>query len=97
MKSRVEVTNILRRLERAEQISTEVANAAFEDLTDLQLELFTFDPFAHRVWELRHTVTSHDAWYVALAEALKAPLATLDAKLTRATGVRCRFLVPRGK
>lgn len=94
---RAEVTNILRRLERAEQISTAVANAAFEDLTDLQLELFTFDPFAHRIWELRHTVTSYDAWYVAVAEVLKMPLATLDEKLTRSPGVRCRFLVPRGK
>jgi predicted nucleic acid-binding protein len=48
----------------------------------LDMELFSFDPFADRIWELRHTVTSYDAWYVALAEALRLPLATLDARLS---------------
>jgi predicted nucleic acid-binding protein len=42
-----------------------------------------------RVWELRENVTSYDAAYVALAEALEAPLLTADARLARATGVRC--------
>ena len=50
------------------------------------------DPFAKRVWELRHSVTSHDAWYVAVAEALRLPLATLDARLAKAKGPTCRFL-----
>jgi predicted nucleic acid-binding protein len=60
----------------------------------LDMELFSFDPFADRIWELRHTVTSYDAWYVALAEALGLPLATLDGRLSRAKGVACRFLTP---
>jgi len=62
---------------------------------ELRLELFPFEPFAGRIWELRHTVTSYDAWYVALAEALKLPLATLDAALTRASGPNCKFLTYR--
>lgn len=95
--ARVEATNILRRLERAKQISTAEANAAQDDLMLLNLELFSFDPFADRVWELRHTVTSYDAWYVAVAEALKLPLATLDKRLAKAKGPTCRFLVPPGK
>jgi predicted nucleic acid-binding protein len=41
-----------------------------------------------------HTVTSYDAWYVALAEALELPLATLDGRLSRARGVGCKFLTP---
>ena len=93
--ARAEATNILRRLERAKQITTPEANAAHDDLMQLNLELFSFDPFAERIWELRHTVTSYDAWYVALAEALKLPLATLDERLSKATGVRCDFLTPR--
>lgn len=93
--ARAEATNILRRLERAKQITTPEANAAHDDLMQLSLELFSFDPFAERIWELRHTVTSYDAWYVALAEALKLPLATLDERLSKATGVRCDFLTPR--
>lgn len=92
--ARVEATNILRRLERAKEITTPEANAAHEDLMQLNLELFSFDPFADRVWELRHTVTSYDAWYIAVAEALSLPLATLDARLSRAKGPACDFLMP---
>jgi predicted nucleic acid-binding protein len=92
---RVEATNILRRLERAKHVTTPEANAAHDDLVQLHLELFPFDPFAERVWELRHTVTSYDAWYVAVAEALKLPLATLDEKLAKASGVACEVMTPR--
>ena len=90
--ARVEATNILRRLELAKQLTTAEANAAHEDLMQLDLELFSFEPFAVRIWELRHTVTSYDAWYVAVAEALRLPLATLDGRLSRAKGVACKFL-----
>ena len=38
-------------------------------------------------------VADMDAWYVAVAEALSAPLATLDIRLTKAPGPHCRFLV----
>jgi len=92
--ARVEATNILRRLELAKQLTTSEANAAHDDLMQLDLELFSFDPFADRIWELRHTVTSYDAWYVALAEALGLPLATLDGRLSKAKGVTCKFLTP---
>lgn len=92
---RVETANLLRRLERAKDISTPEANAAYEDLMQLNLELFAFDPFADRVWELRHTITSYDAWYVAIAEAFKLPLATLDERLSKAKGPACDFLTPR--
>ncbi len=90
----VEVTNILRRLERIGEISRIEANGARRDLLRRDVELFPFTPFADRVWELRHTVTSYDAWYVAVAEAFECPLATLDRRLSRAPGVRCRFRVP---
>jgi predicted nucleic acid-binding protein len=90
----VEATNILRRLERAKQITRAEANAAYEDLLQLDLELFPFQPFAQRIWELRYNVTSYDAWYVALAESVSLPLATLDKKLAKAKGVACEFLTP---
>jgi predicted nucleic acid-binding protein len=93
----VEATNILRRLERAKRITTSEANAAHDDLMQMSMELFSFDPFSDRVWELRHTVTSYDAWYVALAEALALPLATLDQRLCKAAGPTCHFLIPRAK
>ncbi len=91
---RVEVTNVLRRLERAQEITTPEANAAYEDFMQLDVELFSFQDFSDRVWELRHNVTSYDAWYVALAEALELPLATLDERLSKAKGPQCQFLLP---
>jgi len=91
---RVEATNIFRRLERAKLITTPEANEAQDDLMQLDIELFPFDPFASRIWELRHNVTSYDAWYVVIAEALDLPLATLDEALSKANGVTCKFMTP---
>lgn len=91
---RVEAMNVLRRLERTKHITTPEANAAHEDLMQLDIELSSFDPFADRIWELRHNVTSYDAWYVALAEAFDLPLATLDERLRKSQGPRCDFLTP---
>lgn len=57
-------------------------------------QLYPYEPFGARVWELRHNVTAYDAWYVAVAEMLGAPVATLDRRLIGATGPRCAFVVP---
>ena len=91
-----EVSNILRRLERIGEISTLEANSAHRDLLRLDPDLFPFAPFADRVWALRSNLTSYDAWYVALAEALECPLVTLDRRLNRATGPTCEILTPPG-
>ena len=90
----VEATNVLRRLERARELSRLEATAAQRDLLRLPIDLLPFEPFAERVWELRHDVTSYAAWYIAIAEALQLPLATLDRRLARASGPRCRFSTP---
>ncbi|MDE0435028.1 MAG: type II toxin-antitoxin system VapC family toxin [Bryobacterales bacterium] len=89
-----EASNILRRLEQSGKISRLEANIAHGDLLRLDLELFPFAPFADRVWALRHNLTSYDAWYVALAEALDCPLVTLDRKLGQSSGPRCKIIVP---
>lgn len=90
----VEATNILRRLELAKQLSPIEAELAQLDLMRLDVRLFPFAPFSERVWELRDNLTSYDAWYVALAESLALPFATLDRRLARASGPSCVFLVP---
>jgi predicted nucleic acid-binding protein len=90
----VEVTNILRRLELGRELSRLEATSAQRDLLLLEVELFPYAPFAERVWQLRRNLTSYDAWYVALAEELDSPLATLDGRLARSSGPRCRFLLP---
>ena len=86
----VETGNILRRLERAGDISRLEATAAYRDLLRLDLALFPFAPFAGRTWELRSNLTGYDARHVALAEALDCPLITLDLKL----GWAETFVVP---
>jgi predicted nucleic acid-binding protein len=90
----VEVVNVIRRLERGKGITEQEANGAFQDLMELDVELHGFEAFSERVWELRHNVAIYDGWYVALAEALDVPLATLDARLAKAEGPKCRFLTP---
>jgi len=88
----VETANILRRLEAAGLIGALESELAYRDLLRLDLQLFPFVPFSTRIWELRKNLTAYDAWYVALAEALGCPLATLDRKLKNATGVACQIL-----
>jgi len=90
----VEAANILRRAALAGDVSDDIASLAHADLGALAVELFPYDLLAERIWELRGAVTAYDGWYVALAESLRAPLATLDARLARAPGPRCSFLGP---
>jgi predicted nucleic acid-binding protein len=48
-----------------------------------------------RIWELREELTASDATYVAVAEALEAPLLTADARLAQAPGPTCTITVVR--
>ena len=89
-----EASNILRRLELAGDLSRLEAASAHRDLLRLDIDLHPFAPFAERVWALRSNLTCYDAWYVALAEVLACPLATLDRRLSRANGPQCRFATP---
>lgn len=90
----VEVANVVRRAYLAGQFSEDVASLAHADLLDLSVELLPYGPFAERVWDLRANLTTYDAWYVAIAEALSAPLATLDLRLAESPGPRCEFSTP---
>ena len=90
----VEATNILRRAALVGDISADVASLAHTDLLDLRVEFFPYQPCAVRVWDLRSHVTCYDGWYVAVAELLNAPLATLDGRLANSPGPGCQFLLP---
>lgn len=89
-----EAANILRRTSQAGRISTDTASLAHADLLALTIELFPYEPFAPRIWELRENVTAYDGWYVAIAESLDTRLATLDQRLIGAVGPRCGFVAP---
>lgn len=73
----VEATKILRRLERASKITPLEAASADRDHLCLDIKPH---PIAPRICELRHALTSYDAWYVAVAEALNLPRVTPDRR-----------------
>jgi len=57
-------------------------------MLDLPLVRHAHTPILGRMWELRTSMTSYDAAYVALAEGLPAVLLTCDGRLSRAHGHR---------
>jgi predicted nucleic acid-binding protein len=87
----VEVAQGLRRLVRAGEVSPDRAAEAIADLADLDLHRHSHLDLLARAWRLRENVTAYDAMYVALAEALDAPIVTCDAALARAPGHRARI------
>lgn len=91
----IETANILRRASVARRLSWDTTSLAHADLLALRIELFPYAPLADRCWQLRENVTTYDGAYVALAEELDTPLATLDQRLAAAPGPRCAFQTPR--
>ncbi|MEM9033586.1 MAG: type II toxin-antitoxin system VapC family toxin [Actinomycetota bacterium] len=89
-----EVASVLRRAAIAGDLSDDVGALAHADLLGLRIELVDDDTVGTRIWELRHDLTSYDAWYVAVAELLDVPLATLDHRLVASPGPRCAFRSP---
>jgi len=89
----VEVLHVLRRYERAGELSGIRARSALTDLADLPLHRYSHVPLLPRMWELRANLTVYDAAYVALAELLEAPLVTADEKLASSPGHRARIEV----
>lgn len=75
-------------------MSSDQVAQAHADLLDLAIEQWSYEILATRTWELRHTLSSYDASYVALAELTSATLVTLDRRLSRALDVRCTVATP---
>jgi predicted nucleic acid-binding protein len=87
----LEVAQVLRRLTQLKEITAARAQEAFDDYTSLLVERAAHRDLLHRAWQLRDSMTVYDGAYVALAEALDAPLLTCDGKLARAHGHRARI------
>lgn len=90
----VEVAQVLRRYERESAINARRAAEAVEDLADLPILRYRHDLLISRVWALRHSISAYDAAYVALAEALDAPLFTYDSRLARSSGHQATIEIP---
>jgi len=85
----LEVASVWRGLVRGGQLDSPRVAQALDDLRDLPLERIDHRLLIARCWELRDNLTIYDAAYVAVAEALDAPLLTADKRLSRSTGPRC--------
>jgi predicted nucleic acid-binding protein len=84
----LEVAQALRRYQAVGEMSPQRARRALLAFVQMPLERHPHWPFLHRIWELRRNLTAYDAAYVALAEALDAPLLTCDRALASAPGHR---------
>ncbi len=78
----VEVLSVLGGLLRGGKLDAPTADHARLDFFAFTITRHETAPLADRVWQLRHQFTSYDASYLALAEALQAPLYTCDTKLS---------------
>ena len=85
----VEVVSVIRRDQLLGRLDVTAAAQAVQDLRDWPGERFGHQPLLERVWELRGSLRTWDAFYVALAEVMQATLVTADARLARAPGPRC--------
>ncbi len=92
----VEVLSVVRRDHLLGRLDATAARQAVEDLHDWPGERFGHRSLLERAWELRSTVRTWDAMYVALAEVLDAPLLTLDQRLGRVQGLACPIVVIDG-
>jgi predicted nucleic acid-binding protein len=90
----LEVAHVLRRFERAGDLTATRAEQALEDLADLDAFRYPHDVFLPRIWELRSNCTAYDACYLALAESLNAPLWTTDTRLAAVprVAIPCRVV-----
>jgi predicted nucleic acid-binding protein len=86
----VEITQVVRRYAANGEIDGERGRVALVDLADFPLRRYAHDFLLPRIWDLRNNLTAYDAVYVALAEALDAPLLTRDRRLAGAAGHHAR-------
>ncbi|HUA19272.1 MAG TPA: type II toxin-antitoxin system VapC family toxin [Bryobacteraceae bacterium] len=89
----VEVAQVLRRYARTKVMEDSRAREVIQDFRDLPITRYPQDILLERIWELRHNLPAYDGAYVALAEALDAPLITCDRALKSASGHQAEILV----
>jgi predicted nucleic acid-binding protein len=93
----LEVASVWRRGLRPGGLDERRARLAVEDLLAAPIIRAPHGPLLPRTWELRTNLTPYDAAYVALAEALDAPLLTADRRLAKAPGLDCQVELVRAR
>lgn len=89
-----EVTQALRGMVRRRVLNAAAAGEVLAAALVFPLTRWGLLGLMPRAWELRDTISSYDAAYVALAEALDAELLTFDIRLERASGPLRSIRVP---
>ncbi len=84
-----EIVSALRGLSRPSPALQRAVPGALRHLAGFPIRRMPLAPLLQRIWELRDNLSAYDAAYVALAERLAGPVITCDAKLARASGLRC--------
>ena len=79
----LEVASALRRRVAHKAVGLEIATAGLRSLAELPIHRYSHTGLLNRAWTLRENISIYDAAYVALAEAIDAPLLTTDARLAR--------------
>jgi len=92
----LEVASALRRLVRRKQSPPARAREALGALAVVPLTRFPHTMLLGRIWQLRDNLSVYDAAYVALAEALDAPLLTADKRIAKAPGLHARIELVTG-
>ena len=87
----VELIHVIRRFVLRQVIDAARGEMAIRLWRMLDVQRYEHEPFAMRIWQLRDNFSAYDATYVALAEALSAPLITADQRLARAPGSPVRI------
>lgn len=87
----IEIAQVLRRLAARGEIPDERAAVALGHWFALDVERYPHTPFLERIWKLRDNYSAYDAVYVALAEALQAPLLTADQRLAGSPATSARI------
>lgn len=85
----LDVTSVLRRQNQMGMLDGRRAGLAMTDLGALPMHRAGHLALLPRCWEWRDNLTTYDAAYVALAEALDATLLTGDRRLANAAGPTC--------
>ena len=82
----LEILHAARGLIRSRKLSEEWVARLRHEFAELSITRYPHQPLSDRIWELRHALTAYDAAFVALSEALAAPLVTCDRRLAGSSG-----------
>lgn len=79
----LEILSTARRYVFRGELTVAQTDALFAVYASIEIVRFAHDSFFSRIWQLRENITAYDAAYVAIAEAHRIPLVTLDARLAK--------------